>query len=184
MYCIFFFFLMIRRPPRSTLSSSSAASDVYKRQVSTQSTGTSETPTMPGGYQQSKPVDEEIRTMVEALKEEAVLALQATGLNKAPTKWEPLTYQHQVVAGMNYRVVVAMDDGPDRVEVMIFKPLPHTGEPPKVTSVALVVAPEEAVLIDEPEMCCRMLGSVNGRENFELGSHLIWGQDGRLEQNL
>eukprot|EP00658_Telonema_sp_P-2_P005900 TRINITY_DN12224_c0_g1_i3.p2 TRINITY_DN12224_c0_g1~~TRINITY_DN12224_c0_g1_i3.p2 ORF type:complete len:186 (+),score=49.65 TRINITY_DN12224_c0_g1_i3:119-676(+) len=32
---------MIRRPPRSTLSSSSAASDVYKRQVSTQSTGTS-----------------------------------------------------------------------------------------------------------------------------------------------
>eukprot|EP00658_Telonema_sp_P-2_P062257 TRINITY_DN5092_c0_g1_i1.p1 TRINITY_DN5092_c0_g1~~TRINITY_DN5092_c0_g1_i1.p1 ORF type:complete len:734 (+),score=185.73 TRINITY_DN5092_c0_g1_i1:40-2241(+) len=34
-----FFFLMIRRPPRSTLSSSSAASDVYKRQVSTQSTG-------------------------------------------------------------------------------------------------------------------------------------------------
>eukprot|EP00658_Telonema_sp_P-2_P065851 TRINITY_DN55003_c0_g1_i3.p1 TRINITY_DN55003_c0_g1~~TRINITY_DN55003_c0_g1_i3.p1 ORF type:complete len:139 (+),score=17.08 TRINITY_DN55003_c0_g1_i3:16-432(+) len=36
---LFFFFLMIRRPPRSTLSSSSAASDVYKRQVSTQSTG-------------------------------------------------------------------------------------------------------------------------------------------------
>eukprot|EP00656_Telonema_subtile_P028519 TRINITY_DN30_c0_g1_i3.p1 TRINITY_DN30_c0_g1~~TRINITY_DN30_c0_g1_i3.p1 ORF type:complete len:840 (-),score=167.69 TRINITY_DN30_c0_g1_i3:303-2822(-) len=32
---------MIRRPPRSTLSSSSAASDVYKRQVSTQSTGVS-----------------------------------------------------------------------------------------------------------------------------------------------
>eukprot|EP00656_Telonema_subtile_P054685 TRINITY_DN8231_c0_g1_i3.p1 TRINITY_DN8231_c0_g1~~TRINITY_DN8231_c0_g1_i3.p1 ORF type:complete len:223 (-),score=37.67 TRINITY_DN8231_c0_g1_i3:293-961(-) len=33
---------MIRRPPRSTLSSSSAASDVYKRQVSTQSTGIGE----------------------------------------------------------------------------------------------------------------------------------------------
>eukprot|EP01017_Pseudomicrothorax_dubius_P022331 TRINITY_DN2413_c0_g1_i3.p1 TRINITY_DN2413_c0_g1~~TRINITY_DN2413_c0_g1_i3.p1 ORF type:complete len:114 (-),score=43.91 TRINITY_DN2413_c0_g1_i3:149-490(-) len=33
-----FFFLMIRRPPRSTQSRSSAASDVYKRQVSTQST--------------------------------------------------------------------------------------------------------------------------------------------------
>eukprot|EP00658_Telonema_sp_P-2_P057086 TRINITY_DN4554_c0_g2_i1.p1 TRINITY_DN4554_c0_g2~~TRINITY_DN4554_c0_g2_i1.p1 ORF type:complete len:142 (-),score=9.72 TRINITY_DN4554_c0_g2_i1:376-801(-) len=30
---------MSRRPPRSPLSSSSAASDVYKRQVSTQSTG-------------------------------------------------------------------------------------------------------------------------------------------------
>eukprot|EP00656_Telonema_subtile_P052013 TRINITY_DN712_c0_g2_i1.p1 TRINITY_DN712_c0_g2~~TRINITY_DN712_c0_g2_i1.p1 ORF type:complete len:304 (+),score=69.72 TRINITY_DN712_c0_g2_i1:84-995(+) len=34
---------MIRRPPRSTLSSSSAASDVYKRQVSTQSTGIRQT---------------------------------------------------------------------------------------------------------------------------------------------
>eukprot|EP00825_Cyclidium_porcatum_P017280 TRINITY_DN20026_c0_g1_i2.p5 TRINITY_DN20026_c0_g1~~TRINITY_DN20026_c0_g1_i2.p5 ORF type:complete len:102 (-),score=35.55 TRINITY_DN20026_c0_g1_i2:644-949(-) len=32
------FFLMIRRPPRSTHCISSAASDVYKRQVSTQST--------------------------------------------------------------------------------------------------------------------------------------------------
>eukprot|EP00658_Telonema_sp_P-2_P046062 TRINITY_DN3414_c0_g1_i5.p1 TRINITY_DN3414_c0_g1~~TRINITY_DN3414_c0_g1_i5.p1 ORF type:complete len:204 (-),score=73.19 TRINITY_DN3414_c0_g1_i5:632-1243(-) len=37
---------MIRRPPRSTLSSSSAASDVYKRQVSTQSTGTTVIPPM------------------------------------------------------------------------------------------------------------------------------------------
>eukprot|EP00831_Metopus_contortus_P016244 TRINITY_DN16789_c0_g1_i3.p1 TRINITY_DN16789_c0_g1~~TRINITY_DN16789_c0_g1_i3.p1 ORF type:complete len:183 (-),score=45.79 TRINITY_DN16789_c0_g1_i3:2-550(-) len=36
--CSFFFFLMIRRPPRSTQGVSSAASDVYKRQVSTQST--------------------------------------------------------------------------------------------------------------------------------------------------
>eukprot|EP00658_Telonema_sp_P-2_P019449 TRINITY_DN17683_c0_g1_i2.p1 TRINITY_DN17683_c0_g1~~TRINITY_DN17683_c0_g1_i2.p1 ORF type:complete len:289 (+),score=68.45 TRINITY_DN17683_c0_g1_i2:30-896(+) len=43
----FFFFLMIRRPPRSTLSSSSAASDVYKRQVSTQSTGTVNPPHHP-----------------------------------------------------------------------------------------------------------------------------------------
>eukprot|EP00831_Metopus_contortus_P036715 TRINITY_DN28999_c0_g1_i2.p2 TRINITY_DN28999_c0_g1~~TRINITY_DN28999_c0_g1_i2.p2 ORF type:complete len:123 (-),score=24.51 TRINITY_DN28999_c0_g1_i2:331-699(-) len=34
----FFYFLMIRRPPRSTQGVSSAASDVYKRQVSTQST--------------------------------------------------------------------------------------------------------------------------------------------------
>src|SRR5665648_1289190 len=30
---------MIRRPPRSTLSSSSAASDVYKRQASTSTSG-------------------------------------------------------------------------------------------------------------------------------------------------
>eukprot|EP00656_Telonema_subtile_P000384 TRINITY_DN10179_c0_g1_i3.p1 TRINITY_DN10179_c0_g1~~TRINITY_DN10179_c0_g1_i3.p1 ORF type:complete len:315 (-),score=74.03 TRINITY_DN10179_c0_g1_i3:217-1161(-) len=45
-----FFFLMIRRPPRSTLSSSSAASDVYKRQVSTQSTGLVGCEMSAGGY--------------------------------------------------------------------------------------------------------------------------------------
>eukprot|EP00831_Metopus_contortus_P001181 TRINITY_DN10423_c0_g1_i1.p1 TRINITY_DN10423_c0_g1~~TRINITY_DN10423_c0_g1_i1.p1 ORF type:complete len:116 (-),score=39.68 TRINITY_DN10423_c0_g1_i1:120-467(-) len=38
MYLYKVFFLMIRRPPRSTQGVSSAASDVYKRQVSTQST--------------------------------------------------------------------------------------------------------------------------------------------------
>eukprot|EP00831_Metopus_contortus_P014626 TRINITY_DN16057_c0_g1_i2.p1 TRINITY_DN16057_c0_g1~~TRINITY_DN16057_c0_g1_i2.p1 ORF type:complete len:187 (-),score=45.70 TRINITY_DN16057_c0_g1_i2:264-824(-) len=37
-FYIVFFLLMIRRPPRSTQGVSSAASDVYKRQVSTQST--------------------------------------------------------------------------------------------------------------------------------------------------
>eukprot|EP00658_Telonema_sp_P-2_P078710 TRINITY_DN743_c0_g1_i3.p1 TRINITY_DN743_c0_g1~~TRINITY_DN743_c0_g1_i3.p1 ORF type:complete len:818 (+),score=189.61 TRINITY_DN743_c0_g1_i3:57-2510(+) len=37
---------MTRRPPRSPLSSSSAASDVYKRQVSTQSTGIFQSPAM------------------------------------------------------------------------------------------------------------------------------------------
>eukprot|EP00658_Telonema_sp_P-2_P075124 TRINITY_DN64532_c0_g1_i1.p1 TRINITY_DN64532_c0_g1~~TRINITY_DN64532_c0_g1_i1.p1 ORF type:complete len:152 (-),score=51.84 TRINITY_DN64532_c0_g1_i1:300-755(-) len=41
---------MIRRPPRSTLSSSSAASDVYKRQVSTQSTGTCTSWSMPSQH--------------------------------------------------------------------------------------------------------------------------------------
>eukprot|EP00831_Metopus_contortus_P049190 TRINITY_DN40502_c0_g1_i1.p1 TRINITY_DN40502_c0_g1~~TRINITY_DN40502_c0_g1_i1.p1 ORF type:complete len:139 (+),score=30.40 TRINITY_DN40502_c0_g1_i1:2-418(+) len=46
----FFFFLMIRRPPRSTQGVSSAASDVYKRQVSTQSTwGNIETKSMKTG---------------------------------------------------------------------------------------------------------------------------------------
>eukprot|EP00656_Telonema_subtile_P002640 TRINITY_DN11199_c0_g1_i4.p1 TRINITY_DN11199_c0_g1~~TRINITY_DN11199_c0_g1_i4.p1 ORF type:complete len:153 (-),score=38.25 TRINITY_DN11199_c0_g1_i4:195-653(-) len=45
---------MIRRPPRSTLSSSSAASDVYKRQVSTQSTGASSNGNMPDTHTRSE----------------------------------------------------------------------------------------------------------------------------------
>eukprot|EP00658_Telonema_sp_P-2_P020917 TRINITY_DN18300_c0_g1_i2.p1 TRINITY_DN18300_c0_g1~~TRINITY_DN18300_c0_g1_i2.p1 ORF type:complete len:293 (+),score=109.39 TRINITY_DN18300_c0_g1_i2:69-947(+) len=57
---------MIRRPPRSTLSSSSAASDVYKRQVSTQSTGVGRqamaTSTMEG-CTSMPPVDSEGRVL-------------------------------------------------------------------------------------------------------------------------
>eukprot|EP00656_Telonema_subtile_P054119 TRINITY_DN799_c0_g1_i5.p1 TRINITY_DN799_c0_g1~~TRINITY_DN799_c0_g1_i5.p1 ORF type:complete len:368 (-),score=106.31 TRINITY_DN799_c0_g1_i5:87-1190(-) len=45
---------MIRRPPRSPLSSSSAASDVYKRQVSTQSTGRHGCKMGCGGSKESK----------------------------------------------------------------------------------------------------------------------------------
>eukprot|EP00825_Cyclidium_porcatum_P022992 TRINITY_DN25286_c0_g1_i1.p1 TRINITY_DN25286_c0_g1~~TRINITY_DN25286_c0_g1_i1.p1 ORF type:complete len:281 (-),score=67.03 TRINITY_DN25286_c0_g1_i1:106-948(-) len=47
----FFFFLMIRRPPRSTHCISSAASDVYKRQVSTQSTWDNIEPVHPKNLQ-------------------------------------------------------------------------------------------------------------------------------------
>eukprot|EP00656_Telonema_subtile_P016628 TRINITY_DN187_c0_g1_i2.p1 TRINITY_DN187_c0_g1~~TRINITY_DN187_c0_g1_i2.p1 ORF type:complete len:452 (-),score=87.22 TRINITY_DN187_c0_g1_i2:656-2011(-) len=49
---------MIRRPPRSPLSSSSAASDVYKRQVSTQSTGQEEEHCRQGGATTNIQVEE------------------------------------------------------------------------------------------------------------------------------
>eukprot|EP00658_Telonema_sp_P-2_P008856 TRINITY_DN13357_c0_g1_i3.p1 TRINITY_DN13357_c0_g1~~TRINITY_DN13357_c0_g1_i3.p1 ORF type:complete len:276 (+),score=76.80 TRINITY_DN13357_c0_g1_i3:130-957(+) len=55
---------MIRRPPRSTLSSSSAASDVYKRQVSTQSTGDSVSTRMP------LKIPDDLTAMVEAVRED------------------------------------------------------------------------------------------------------------------
>eukprot|EP00658_Telonema_sp_P-2_P066692 TRINITY_DN5565_c0_g1_i2.p1 TRINITY_DN5565_c0_g1~~TRINITY_DN5565_c0_g1_i2.p1 ORF type:complete len:122 (+),score=35.58 TRINITY_DN5565_c0_g1_i2:95-460(+) len=59
---------MIRRPPRSTLSSSSAASDVYKRQVSTQSTGVPAL-TMSTGVALTKP---EMRSLYRALLKSAL----------------------------------------------------------------------------------------------------------------
>eukprot|EP00656_Telonema_subtile_P036566 TRINITY_DN4058_c0_g1_i1.p1 TRINITY_DN4058_c0_g1~~TRINITY_DN4058_c0_g1_i1.p1 ORF type:complete len:226 (+),score=40.55 TRINITY_DN4058_c0_g1_i1:71-748(+) len=55
---------MIRRPPRSTLSSSSAASDVYKRQVSTQSTGGHKRTSMLRGI---RTADATFRTMQRSL---------------------------------------------------------------------------------------------------------------------
>eukprot|EP00831_Metopus_contortus_P037297 TRINITY_DN2938_c0_g1_i1.p1 TRINITY_DN2938_c0_g1~~TRINITY_DN2938_c0_g1_i1.p1 ORF type:complete len:280 (-),score=67.95 TRINITY_DN2938_c0_g1_i1:125-964(-) len=54
LFFIFFFFLMIRRPPRSTQGVSSAASDVYKRQVSTQSTWDKKTERKLEGKMQKK----------------------------------------------------------------------------------------------------------------------------------
>eukprot|EP00656_Telonema_subtile_P024076 TRINITY_DN2588_c0_g1_i4.p1 TRINITY_DN2588_c0_g1~~TRINITY_DN2588_c0_g1_i4.p1 ORF type:complete len:425 (+),score=126.31 TRINITY_DN2588_c0_g1_i4:90-1364(+) len=60
---------MTRRPPRSTLSSSSAASDVYKRQVSTQSTGKFPRTAMsaPGSYVKNiDPIQERNRRIKES----------------------------------------------------------------------------------------------------------------------
>eukprot|EP00658_Telonema_sp_P-2_P051610 TRINITY_DN396_c0_g1_i4.p1 TRINITY_DN396_c0_g1~~TRINITY_DN396_c0_g1_i4.p1 ORF type:complete len:148 (+),score=51.54 TRINITY_DN396_c0_g1_i4:50-493(+) len=67
-YSFFFFFLMIRRPPRSTLSSSSAASDVYKRQVSTQSTGDPEPIAMSGPQKYQKVMTQPINLIFRFLQ--------------------------------------------------------------------------------------------------------------------
>eukprot|EP00656_Telonema_subtile_P038802 TRINITY_DN43979_c0_g1_i1.p1 TRINITY_DN43979_c0_g1~~TRINITY_DN43979_c0_g1_i1.p1 ORF type:complete len:470 (-),score=157.89 TRINITY_DN43979_c0_g1_i1:160-1569(-) len=61
---------MIRRPPRSTLSSSSAASDVYKRQVSTQSTGGLKFVAMASE-------DQEMKLAEQAVEDEELAAMEA-----------------------------------------------------------------------------------------------------------
>eukprot|EP00658_Telonema_sp_P-2_P036791 TRINITY_DN26540_c0_g1_i3.p1 TRINITY_DN26540_c0_g1~~TRINITY_DN26540_c0_g1_i3.p1 ORF type:complete len:334 (-),score=69.12 TRINITY_DN26540_c0_g1_i3:406-1407(-) len=70
---------MIRRPPRSTLSSSSAASDVYKRQVSTQSTGgTPECDMEDDGFVLVRPRKGKRHRGPSGAKVEAARAAQAT----------------------------------------------------------------------------------------------------------
>lgn len=52
---------------------------------------------------------------------------------KTYEKFDAATCKSQVVAGTNYRVKVAVDDG--FVHIAFFAPLPHTGADPELKSV-------------------------------------------------
>eukprot|EP00656_Telonema_subtile_P013749 TRINITY_DN1698_c0_g1_i2.p1 TRINITY_DN1698_c0_g1~~TRINITY_DN1698_c0_g1_i2.p1 ORF type:complete len:205 (+),score=50.56 TRINITY_DN1698_c0_g1_i2:101-715(+) len=87
---------MIRRPPRSTLSSSSAASDVYKRQVSTQSTGQetprhgeTSNPTMMQDAEPKDPLDQAFEKHYEADKKAAADADAEPLIQDVPTYSPP-----------------------------------------------------------------------------------------------
>ena len=49
------------------------------------------------------------------------------------TVFEPILFTSQVVAGKNYWVKIHVDD--DFIHVKIYKPLPHTGNPPEISEV-------------------------------------------------
>eukprot|EP00656_Telonema_subtile_P047878 TRINITY_DN5569_c0_g1_i3.p1 TRINITY_DN5569_c0_g1~~TRINITY_DN5569_c0_g1_i3.p1 ORF type:complete len:201 (-),score=60.52 TRINITY_DN5569_c0_g1_i3:444-1046(-) len=85
---------MIRRPPRSTLSSSSAASDVYKRQVSTQSTGDPKRAGMPQ-KSEKKPQLRGKKKLTDAQQKEVAEAFtlfdsEGTGFIDAQDLWVAL----------------------------------------------------------------------------------------------
>ena len=86
---------------------------------------------MVGGFGEEREMIEEVALMVAALKED--IEVQA---GETFETFDPISYKSQVVAGINYDVTVRTGDEKS-VVVRIFKPLPHTGEPPKVTSVTL-----------------------------------------------
>jgi hypothetical protein len=52
------------------------------------------------------------------------------------TKFVCHSFTQQVVAGMNYKMSIEVHDGV-MVDALIFKPLPHTGQPPRLTSASL-----------------------------------------------
>ncbi len=81
-----------------------------------------------GGYAADKPATPELQELLDSLKEQVHAQLNTTF-----SYLKALTYQSQVVAGTNYRIKVEVDDG-KTLEVVIYKPLPHTGNPPQLTS--------------------------------------------------
>lgn len=76
-----------------------------------------------GGFGDDKPIDDDVKALVEALKAEILAAAGAAETDAL----EALSYTSQVVAGTNFRVKLKV--GGKEVTAQIFRPLPHTGEP-------------------------------------------------------
>ena len=94
---------------------------------------------MMGGFTQWRASDaafeEEIRATLVDLERRVAddfVALQATGLDVAAAAPEICRYKSQVVAGVNYDVMVSAGDY--TYAVRIYKPLPYTREPPRITA--------------------------------------------------
>ena len=81
-----------------------------------------------GGHSQAKQPDQEIFDLANSLRSE--IEAQA-GFNFAD--FQVLSYTTQVVAGINYKLTIKARDR--TLNVVIYKPLPHTNEPARVTSV-------------------------------------------------
>ena len=87
---------------------------------------------MCGGFAADKPVTPEIQQLLDGLKTQIQSRLDASF-----SIFKALTYQSQVVAGTNYKIKVEVDDG-KILEVVIFQPLPYTGNPAKLTDAKFV----------------------------------------------
>ena len=82
-----------------------------------------------GGWNETSELPEDVYNLVVSLKEGVEGHAQATF-----EIFHPVKYRQQVVAGMNYWVKVQVGES-TFIHVKIFKPLPHTGQPPQVSEV-------------------------------------------------
>ena len=76
---------------------------------------------MSGGYTSENPMDEEVRSLVMSQKYQ----IEAQ-VGKSFSIFVPVSYQTQVVAGINYRVRIAVDGGKN-VYTTIYQALPCAG---------------------------------------------------------
>ena len=78
---------------------------------------------MTGGFTEARKPDQSIINLVNKVR---------TAIENAEERvfkvFQPVSYVQQIVAGTNYWIKVKHDDG--YMHVKVFRPLPHTGEPP------------------------------------------------------
>lgn len=84
---------------------------------------------MVGGFGEAVGITAEVKEIVTAKKAECE---GKTG--KTFETFDPVSFVKQVVAGMNYKVKVKVGET-DCIHVLVYCPLPHTGEGPKLVSV-------------------------------------------------
>jgi cystatin-A/B len=85
---------------------------------------------MLGGFGNAQELEPEERERIVACK-----GIVEERANRQFTEFEPVKVQKQVVAGMNYKVKIQVDNG-EFIHVKIFFPLPHTNEGPQVSEYA------------------------------------------------
>ena len=81
---------------------------------------------MCGGHTQARVPDDDEKAMVAALKAEA-----EAQLGSQYTEFEAVALTSQVVAGTNFQVKIRTNTG--FVHIKIYRPLPHTGQPPQIS---------------------------------------------------
>eukprot|EP00121_Abeoforma_whisleri_P012411 Awhi_evm1s11455 len=86
-----------------------------------------------GGFGDSNPADDKIKSLCEKHRDEALEQCQQSGWNGMFVEFTPVEYKTQVVAGTNYLVKVKTSDS-HHVHLKIYEPLPHTNEPTSLTS--------------------------------------------------
>jgi len=94
-------------------------------------------PTPPGGFR-DVPVDGEIIRVVGEVKEVALHRLRKEGHDVSKwNRWDIVSVQKQIVAGVNYRVKVHVHHN-TFLEMMIHVPLSHTGRKVELVNVIVV----------------------------------------------
>lgn len=96
-----------------------------------------------GGFKESTDATSEQHAIVEQVKGEILVMLneKGKGLVGEGLEVKAISFTTQVVAGTNYIMKIAVSQGgaePFHAHCKIFKPLPHTNQPP--TCVDLVYA--------------------------------------------
>ncbi|XP_059498816.1 cystatin-B-like [Stegostoma tigrinum] len=83
-----------------------------------------------GGYDAVQAVTEEVQDLAQKVK----LQVEKKVCRKFET-YHAISYCSQVVAGTNLSIKIVVGPGDDYIHVDVYKPLPSSGEPVKVTNV-------------------------------------------------
>lgn len=81
-----------------------------------------------GGLGETKAVTEEVKEICEQIRSKF-----ETDLGRTFSVFEAKSFKSQIVAGVNYFVKVHVGND-EYIHLRIYKPLPHTGQPPSVAS--------------------------------------------------